>query len=85
LEQAFGKQKGSTNMANQDKKNMSWFKRPTMDEFLHNGEHEHNGEVSFTGAWRCTLCSCPQYVGGDSPSDLCHNCGHQRHKHEYRT
>lgn len=73
-------------MPNNDLNKMTWLKRPTMDEFLHEGElHEHNGDVSFTGAWRCTLCSCPQYVGGDSPSDLCRNCGHQRHKHEYRT
>ena len=70
-------------MTNQDKDKMSWLKRPTMEEFL-NGDGKYR-DVSFTGAWKCNLCSCPQYVGGDAPSDLCSRCGHQRHKHEYRT
>lgn len=70
-------------MDNQGKDNMSWLKRPTMDEFL-KGDNKYK-DVSFTGAGKCNLCGCSQYVGGDSPSDLCQNCGHQKHKHEYRT
>lgn len=70
-------------MPNQDDNNMSWQKRSTLDEFLNKGKSFRN--LSFTGAWKCNLCSCPQYEGGNSPSDLCRNCGHQRHKHEYRT
>ena len=54
-----------------------------MEDFL-NGDKKYK-DVSFTGAWKCNLCSCPQYVGGDAPSDLCTRCGHERHKHEYRT
>ena len=71
-------------MANQENDKMTWQERPTMDEFLHKSEHNHNGEVAFTGVWKCNLCSCHQYEGGSSPSDLCKKCGHERHKHEYR-
>ena len=66
-------------MERQDK---TWLKRPTMDEFLSGKSHMR--DVSFTGVWKCNLCSCHQYEGGSSPSDLCKKCGHERQKHEYR-
>lgn len=68
-------------MANQDI--ILWLIRSTMNEFL-NGDKKYK-EVSFTGAWRCYLCSCPQYEGGDAPSNLCTRCGYQRQMHEYHT
>lgn len=71
-------------MAEQDNNKMPWLERPSMDKFIHGRERGYR-DVHFTGAWKCTLCSCAQYEGGDSPSDLCRHCGHQRHKHEYRT
>lgn len=67
----------------QEKSKLSWLKRPTMSEFL-NRDKKYK-EINFTGAGKCNLCSCSQYEGGDSPSSLCHRCGHERHKHEYRT
>lgn len=70
-------------MANNESNKMSWLKRPTMDEFLNRSKR--GKEPTFVGAWKCNLCSCPQYIGGDSPSDRCQRCGHERHKHEYRT
>ena len=58
---------------------MFWQKWPTMDEFLKNAKINHKS-ISFTGAGKCTLCDCAEYVGGDSPSSKC-KCGHIRHKH----
>lgn len=59
--------------------------RPTMDTFLHQSNNGDKKNLSFTSAWKCTLCNCSQYTGGDNPSDKCRNCGHARWKHEERT
>ncbi len=70
-------------MDNQERKKMPW-QRESMNEFIEKTAHGQKKYVSFTSAWKCNLCSCKQYKGGSSTSDLCENCGHRKDQHEWR-